>query len=114
MSMRKTSIILALTLSGAAMAEEKMVTTTIRNGNSFATVTQSGDPATTVKKIEKRPGYTRIEQQNANSRTVILQSDNPADMPQGDQRLRPEARDRIPPDVRARLSPEVRRRLFGE
>ena len=111
--MRTTSILLALTLSGGAVAEEN-VTTTIRNGNNSATVTQSGDPATTVKKVEKRPGYTRIEQHNRNSRTVIVQSDNPADMPQVEQRLRPEARERIPADVRARLSPDVRRRLFGE
>ena len=62
----------------------------------------------------KRPGYTRIEQHNGNSRSVIVQSDNPADMPQVEQRLRPEARERIPADVRARLSPDVRRRLFGE
>jgi hypothetical protein len=112
--MRKTSIILALTLSTAAAAEDKMATTTVRNGNNFATVTQSGDPATTVKKVEKRPGYTRIEQQTGNSRSVIVQSSDPADMPKMDFRMRPDLRERLPADVKDRLSPEMRRRLFGE
>ena len=56
-------------------------TTTVTNGNNSATVTQSGDPATTTRKVEKRPGYTRIEQQSGGSRSVVVQSNDPADMP---------------------------------
>ena len=56
-------------------------TTTVTNGNNFASVTQSGDPATTTRKIEKRPGYTRIEQQSGGNRSVVVQSNDPADMP---------------------------------
>ena len=87
-----------------AGADDKTVTTTVRNGNSVATVTQSGDPATTVKKVEKRPGYTRIEQQSGNSRSVVVQSQNPADWPKdlnmsGD--LPPAFRDMIPPEYRS-------------
>src|SRR4249920_2800683 len=72
---------MAIALASQAMAEETMVTTTVRNGNSISTVTQSGDPAKVTKHVEKRPGYTRIEQQSGNSRSVVVQSSNPADMP---------------------------------
>ena len=34
------------------------VTTTVRNGGNFASVTQSGDPESVVKQVETRPGYT--------------------------------------------------------
>ena len=93
----------AITMATHAGANDT-VTTTVRNGNSVATVTQSGDPATTVKKVEKRPGYTRIEQQSGNSRSVVVQSQNPADWPKdmkmpGD--LPPEFRDMIPPEYRS-------------
>jgi hypothetical protein len=57
------------------------VTTTVRNGDSFASVTQSGDPATVERHIEKRPGYTKLEQRSGSSRSVIVQSDDPADLP---------------------------------
>ena len=56
-------------------------TTTMRNGDSFASVTQSGDPATVERRIEKRPGYTKLEQRSGSSRSVVVQSDNPADLP---------------------------------
>ena len=56
-------------------------TTTVTNGNNFASVTQSGDPATTTRKVEKRPGYTRIEQKSGGNRSVVVQSNDPADMP---------------------------------
>ena len=56
-------------------------TTTVTNGNNVASVTQSGDPATTTRKVEKRPGYTRIEQQSGGNRSVVVQSSDPADMP---------------------------------
>ena len=55
--------------------------TTVRNGDSLASVTQSGDPATVERHVEKRPGYTKLEQRSGSSRSVIVQSDNPADLP---------------------------------
>lgn len=86
---------MAIALASQAMAEEKMVTTTVRNGNSISTVTQSGDPAKVTKHVEKRPGYTRIEQQSGNSRSVVVQSSDPADMRKmpGFDRLPKEMRD---------------------
>ncbi len=69
----------AIVMAGQAGADDKTVSTTVRNGNSFATVTQSGDSATAVKRIEKRPGYTRIEQKSGNSSSVVVQSSDPAD-----------------------------------
>ena len=56
-------------------------TTTVRHGDSFASVTQSGDPATVERRIEKRPGYTKLEQRSGSSRSVIVQSNDPADLP---------------------------------
>ena len=56
------------------------VTTTVRNGDSLTSVTQSGDPATVERHVEKRPGYTKLEQRSGSSRSVIVQSDNPADL----------------------------------
>ncbi|MFL4990402.1 MAG: hypothetical protein ACJ8AX_03230 [Gemmatimonadales bacterium] len=61
--------------------EDSMATTTIRNGNSVSSVTQSGDPATVTRHVEKRPGYTRIEQHSGGNHSVVVQSTNPADMP---------------------------------
>jgi hypothetical protein len=66
------------------------VTTTVRNGGNLASVTQSGNPETVVKRIEKRPGYTRLEQRSGNSSAVIVQSNNVADLPL----------DKIPPAFR--------------
>jgi hypothetical protein len=57
------------------------VTTTVRNGNNLASVTQSGDPTDVVRRVEKRAGYTKLEQRSGNSRSVIVQSNNPADLP---------------------------------
>jgi hypothetical protein len=68
-------------LVGQARAEDTMVTTTIRNGNSVSSVTQNGDPAKVTKHVEKRPGYTRIEQHSGGNHSVVVQSTNPADMP---------------------------------
>jgi uncharacterized protein (DUF2147 family) len=93
-AMAAAAILAALTVAIAsqARAEDKMITTTIRNGNSTATVSQSGDPATTTKRVETRPGYTRIEQKSGNSHSVVIQSDNPADI-----------LDKLPPDLRRML-----------
>jgi hypothetical protein len=79
-------------------AHGETVTTTVRNGNSLATVTQSGDPATVTRKVEKRPGYTRIEQNSGNSRSVVVQSSNPADLPDME-------------DLEKNLPPEIRNML---
>src|SRR5215210_7057936 len=57
------------------------VTTTVRNGNNFASVTQSGDPGSVVKQVETRPGYTKLEQHSGTSRSVVVQSSDPADLP---------------------------------
>lgn len=56
------------------------VTTTVRNGDNYASVTQSGDPETVVRRVEKRPGYTRLEQRSGNSHAVVVQSDDVADL----------------------------------
>ena len=92
----------AMIMASYAGADDKTVTTTVRNGNSVATVTQSGDPATVTRKVDKAPGYTRIEQQSGNSRSVVVQSQNPADMPKDLKMpdLPPEFRDMIPPEYR--------------
>ena len=74
-----------LALVGQARAqttqEDHMATTTIRNGHSVSSVTQSGDPAKVTRHVEKRPGYTRIEQHSGGNHSVVVQSTNPADMP---------------------------------
>lgn len=75
------SILLLGAMTMASHADDKSVSTTVRNGNSIASVTQSGDPASATRTIEKRPGYTRIEQKSGNSRSVVVQSQNPTDMP---------------------------------
>src|SRR5689334_23922200 len=71
-----------LALVGQARAEDSMATTTIRNGHSVSSITQSGDPAKVTRHVEKRPGYTRIEQQSGGNHSVVVRSTNPADMPQ--------------------------------
>jgi hypothetical protein len=78
-------VLTGLALVGQARAEttkeDPMVTTTIRNGNSVSSVTQNGDPAKATKHVEKRPGYTRIEQHSGGNHSVVVQSTNPADRP---------------------------------
>lgn len=69
------------------------VTTTVRNGGNLASVTQSGDPTSVVKRVEKRPGYTRLEQHSGTNSSVIVQSDDLADLPL----------DKIPPALRGWL-----------
>jgi len=75
--------------AAAADSREKNMTydkdtgwvTTVRNGENFASVTQSGDPGDVVKRVETRPGYTKLEQRSGTSRSVIVQSSDPADLP---------------------------------
>ena len=94
--MRLVPILTILALAaGPGHAEEKMVTTTVRNGTSISSVSQSGDPATATKRVEKRPGYTRIEQHSGGNHSVVIQSTDPADLGQvpGLERLPKELRD---------------------
>ena len=95
MKIATASILMGVMVMASQAGANDTVSTTIRNGNSTATVTQSGDPATTVKKIEKRPGYTRIEQNTGNSRSVVVQSSNPADMDEFEKNLPPELRNML-------------------
>src|SRR3954454_24500961 len=55
----------------------EQVTTTVRNGDNFASVTQSGDPDDVERRVEKRPGYTRLEQRRGSSRPVLVQKHDP-------------------------------------
>ncbi|MDQ3813903.1 MAG: hypothetical protein M3347_08125 [Armatimonadota bacterium] len=70
------------------------VTTTVRNGDNLASVTQSGDPGRVVRRVEAKPGYTKVEQRSGNSRSVIVQSNDPAGMPL----------DKVPPALRDLLN----------
>src|SRR5689334_11564700 len=83
-----------LALPGQARAqttqEDHKATTTIRNGHSVSSVTQSGDPAKVTRHVEKRPGYTRIEQHSGGNHSVVVQSTNPADMPKMPELKMPE------------------------
>jgi hypothetical protein len=74
--------------------------TTVRNGNNIATITQSGDRATTVRKVVKRPGYTRIEQKSGNNSSVIVQSSGPVAMPHMDDKFSREFLENLPPEMR--------------
>jgi hypothetical protein len=68
-------------------------TTVVRNGNSVAIVTQSGDPARAEVRVHKEPGRTTIYRRNGGNTTVITQSATPADVPM----------DALPPWLRDRL-----------
>jgi hypothetical protein len=75
----RTGYIHRAILAGTFMAVMASVssqaeTTTVTNGNNTATITQSGDPAKTQKQIERRPGYTGIQQRNGGNSSVIIQS----------------------------------------
>lgn len=70
-------------------------TTIVRNGNSIAIVTQSGDPSKAEVRVTKEPGRTTIYRRNGNSTSVVTQSTRPADIP-------PES---LPPWLRKMLRP---------
>jgi len=71
--------------AGGAGDETHGNTTIVRNGDSVAIVTQSGDPAQAEVHVEKRPGYTRIFRQSGGNTTVVTQSTGgnvkPEDLP---------------------------------
>jgi hypothetical protein len=55
-------------------------TTIVRNGNSVAIVTQSGDPSKAEVHVEKQPGRTTIYRRSGGNTTIVTQSTNSADI----------------------------------
>ncbi len=109
--MKAALVLVGIMLANAAAAEETMKTTIIQNENSKIVIRQDGD-GTIERQIERRPGYTRVEQKSGNSRTTVVQSSDPADAPSIAQR-RPDLRQRLAPEIRDRLPPDVYQRLFN-
>ncbi|HEX5507532.1 MAG TPA: hypothetical protein VFX37_03425 [Pseudolabrys sp.] len=77
---------LALVMSNASKAGEpgdegSGNTTIVRNGNSVAVVTQSGNPDEAVVRITKEPGRTVIYRKSGGNTSVVTQSSDPADIP---------------------------------
>ncbi|HET7849346.1 MAG TPA: hypothetical protein VFL51_09845 [Pseudolabrys sp.] len=77
---------LAIIMSSAANAGEpgdegSGNTTIVRNGNSVAIVTQSGDPDKAVVRIEKKPGRTVIYRKSGGNTSIVTQSSDPRDIP---------------------------------
>ncbi len=62
----------------------------MHDGDNLASVTRSGGPRLVAKQVETRPGHTKLELRSGNSRSVIVQSSDPADLPL----------DKIPPAFR--------------
>ena len=82
----------------SSMAQDKdagQVTTTVRNGDNLASVTQSGTSGPLAKRVETKPGYTELEQRSGSSHSIIVQSNDPANLPL----------DKIPPALRELLRP---------
>jgi hypothetical protein len=68
-------------VAGAAMigmAISRAETTTVTNGGNTATITQSGDPSRTQKRIERAPGHTAIYQRNGGNSSMIIQDSGAA------------------------------------
>jgi hypothetical protein len=55
-------------------------TTIVRNGNSTAVVTQSGDPSKAEVHVNKEPGRTTIYRRSGGNTTIVTQSSEPVDM----------------------------------
>lgn len=55
-------------------------TTIVRNGNSVAVVTQSGDPSKAEVHVKKEPGRTTLYRRSGGSTTIVTQSTQPADI----------------------------------
>lgn len=55
-------------------------TTVVRNGDSVAIVTQSGDPSQAEVHVEKQPGKTMIYRRSGGNTTIVTQSSGPADI----------------------------------
>jgi hypothetical protein len=55
-------------------------TTIVRNGNSMAVVTQSGDPSKAEVHVNKEPGRTTIYRRSGSNTTIVTQSSEPADI----------------------------------
>ncbi|MGJ5208498.1 hypothetical protein [Bradyrhizobium sp. HKCCYLR20261] len=71
------ALLLTAALAGLTSLSAQAETTSITNGSNAATVTQSGAPATD-KKVETRPGYTKIEQSSGGNSATIVQKSGPA------------------------------------
>jgi DNA-binding phage protein len=68
-------VVAAGIVAALAGASSRAETTSVNNGSNSASISQSGDPAKTDKRLETRPGYTHLEQRNGgNSATIIQQS----------------------------------------
>jgi hypothetical protein len=86
--MKKTSlamIVMVTIMCSSARAGETgnsndQGTTVVRNGNSIAIVTQSGDPSKAEVHVEKEPGRTTIYRRSGGNTTIVTQSTNPADI----------------------------------
>lgn len=70
-----------------ASAKEENVRTHISNGSHSATVTQSGSPKDATVKVERRPGYTRIEQRSGGNSATVIQSNGTTPIVSGDPAL---------------------------
>ncbi len=68
------------TASGTAQGQTTMTTTRVHNGNNRASISQSGGAGPVTKRVETRPGYTRIEQKSGGNHSVVVQSSDPADL----------------------------------
>ncbi|GLR83557.1 hypothetical protein [Bradyrhizobium iriomotense] len=76
---QRQSVVLAAALMAAlASASARAETTSVNNGSNSATITQSGDPSKTEKKVDTGPGYSRIEQHSGSNSATIIQRSNPA------------------------------------
>jgi hypothetical protein len=59
-------------------AENNMVRTEIKQGNSTATIVQSGDPKAATVKVKRAPGTVIIHQRSGNSSATVIQMDGSA------------------------------------
>lgn len=84
MNMRPAALGILIAMSGQAHAGDAGDdgnTTIVRNGNSVAIITQSGDPAKTVERIEKEPGRTVIYRRSGGNTTIVTQSSDMTELP---------------------------------
>ncbi len=76
-------LIFALAIAGVALlpslanAANGTTETRVANGGNTAIVLQSGGRMPAQVQIERRPGYTRIEQHSGNNSATIIQMDAP-------------------------------------
>jgi len=73
--------LMAAAMPSASSAGDDGNTTIVRNGNSVSIITQSGDPAQAVVRIEQEPGRTVIYRQSGGNTSIVTQSNDPKDFP---------------------------------